>query len=109
MSRNIRQFAAFRGLRRNLSRAARLAALFFCREELMEIRQHNDNELPAAGCPILSPWWPEDRTYRLEPLDLTDDEEWRQTTRWRDVEFVFVLVLGIAAWAAVLAWLVGWI
>jgi hypothetical protein len=68
-----------------------------------------NEEPPLPGCHILAPWWPEDRTHRLPPLDLSDGEEWRwrQTTRWAArVEFVFVLLLGVAAWAAVLAWLV---
>jgi hypothetical protein len=33
---------------------------------------HNDNEPPAPGCPILSPWCPEARTYQLPPLDLLE-------------------------------------
>jgi hypothetical protein len=75
----------------------------------MEIRQNNDNEPPVAGCPILSPWWPEDRTYHPEPFDLSGDEEWQRTARWHNAEFVFALMLGLAVWTTVIAWVAGWL
>jgi membrane protein YqaA with SNARE-associated domain len=75
----------------------------------MEIEQHNYNELPVPGCPILSPSWPEDRTYHPEPFDLSDDEEWRQPIWARNVEFMFALALGLAVWTAVIVWAAGWL